>query len=135
MNDQANQAAGLDSRIAVLVVDDEEIAVESVAEYLERKGCRVESASNGSAALDLFDANPFDVVITDLRMPQMDGNELVLHIRERNTAIPIIVTTGHTSIGDELEIVSEGASAVLRKPIRLRELMQLIEELTGRDLT
>ncbi len=126
---EKNDESSLAKESSVLIVDDEEIASQSIAEYLERKGYVVHTASNGQEAIQIFENNNIDSVVTDLRMPEMDGNELVHLIRKKNQDIPIVVATGHTTLGDEKEIVSEGASAVLRKPIRLKELSNLLSEL------
>jgi len=114
----------------VLVVDDEEMAVQCLAEHLERKGYRVATAGNGAEALELYRADPADAVITDLRMPKMDGNELIRRLREVSPDLPIFVTTGHTSIGDDKKTVSQGATAVLKKPVSLREITKRLEAAT-----
>lgn len=112
---------------SVLIVDDEVLAAESVAEYLERNGLIVSIATNGAEAIEAFRIQPTDAVITDLRMPTMDGNELIRRLRQQNQNLPIIVTTGHTMVGDDDEILAEGANIVLKKPVRLREILDHLE--------
>ncbi len=106
----------------VLFVDDEETIVEEVAEYLRRNGYDVAVAGSGLEALELHRSRPADVVITDLFMPEMNGNELIRRLRRTHPDLPIMVMTGHTTFGDEKETITEGASVVLKKPISLREL-------------
>lgn len=84
------------------------------------------TARNGAEAMAAYDAHAIDIVITDLRMPIMDGNELIRRLRGADADLPIIVATGHTMLYDEEDIVADGASAVITKPIRLRELGTLI---------
>ncbi len=116
----------------ILFVDDEEAIVEEVAEYLGRKGYDVATAVNAIEALDLHKARPADVVVTDLFMPEMDGAELIRRLRQTDPDLPIVVVTGHTTFGDDRDIVAEGASAVLKKPIILRELTDSLKEMARR---
>ena len=118
---------------SILIVDDEVLAAESIAEYLERNGCLVYTANNGAEALEIYHHHPTDVVITDLRMPLMDGNELIRLLRKQNQKLPIIVTTGHTMIGDDEEIIAEGANVVLKKPVRLREILTQVETICAKQ--
>jgi CheY-like chemotaxis protein len=81
--------------IRILVVDDEIDAMEIISGYLEAQGFNVSAASNGEDALAIAGIVKPDILITDIRMPQMDGNTLVKELRERNPALPVIVMTGH----------------------------------------
>ncbi|MCH6591030.1 MAG: response regulator, partial [Proteobacteria bacterium] len=105
------------------VVDDEEVIAEELAEYLQLKGYDVATAGSGLEALELYRSRPADIVITDLLMPEMDGNELIRRLRRTDPDLPIMLVTGHTTFGDEKESVTEGASVVLKKPIVLSELL------------
>jgi len=107
----------------ILVVDDEEGIAEELAEYLQLKGYDVATAGSGLEALELYRSRPADIVITDLLMPEMDGNELIRRLRRTDPDLPIMLVTGHTTFGDEKESVTEGASVVLKKPIDLSELL------------
>jgi CheY-like chemotaxis protein len=116
----------------VLFVEDEEAIVKEVAEYLRRKGYEVVTAGNAVEALELQASRPADMVITDLLMPGMGGNELIRRLRQAYPELPIVVMTGHTNFGDEQDIVAEGASAVLQKPISLRELSERLQRMVTR---
>ncbi len=72
------------------------------------------------------------MVITDLLMPGMGGDELIRRLRQADPELPIVVMTGHTNFGDEHGIVAEGASVVLRKPISLRELSKRLQQVVNR---
>ncbi|MFQ5619694.1 MAG: response regulator, partial [Rhodospirillales bacterium] len=111
----------------VLFVEDEEAIVEEVADYLRRKGFEVVTAGNAVEALELHASRPADMVITDLLMPGMGGDEFIRRLRQAEPELPIVVVTGHTNFGDEQDIVAEGASAVLQKPISLRELSERLQ--------
>ena len=108
----------------ILVVDDEEAVAAEMAEYLRRKGYDVVTAGNAREALELHRSRPADIVITDLLMPGMGGNELIQRLRRSDPELPIVVVTGHTTFGDDRDAVAEGASVVLKKPIVLRELTE-----------
>ncbi len=108
----------------ILFVDDEKDIVEEVAEYLVYEGYDVATAGNGWEALELHQSRPADLVITDLLMPGMRGDELIRRLRETQPDLPILVMTGHTTFGEDQDIVAEGASAVLKKPIDLHELSE-----------
>ncbi len=116
----------------VLVVDDEEAIVEEVAEYLRRKGYDVATAGNAAEALELQRSRPADMVITDLLMPGMGGNELIRRLRHTDPQLPVVVMTGHTTVGDEQGIVAEGASIVLQKPVSLHELSEHLQQIVNR---
>ena len=116
--------------LCLLLVDDEELALEGIQEYLSRQGHQVITARNGKEALLQFAALPIDVVVTDLRMPVRDGNMLIRELRRQST-LPIIAMTGHAGLQDEEVALSDGASVVLRKPIRLRDLASALEKATA----
>ncbi|MFQ5764558.1 MAG: PAS domain S-box protein [Rhodospirillales bacterium] len=107
----------------VLVVDDEEMIAEELAEYLQPNGYDVATAGSGLEALELHRSRPADIVITDLFMPEMNGNELIRRLRRSHPDLPIVVVTGHTTFGDEKKSIAGGASVVLKKPIDLPELL------------
>ena len=123
--------------IRVLVVDDEEPTARNTAEYLEYAGYATATAGNGAEALELFASDPFDVVVTDRRMPVMDGNQLIRRLRALDPNLPIIAMTGQGSLDDGQTAPADGndgaaveASVVLRKPVRLRELEGHVRRLT-----
>ena len=115
--------------LKVLVVDDEELAAEDLAEYLERKGHSAQTATDGEEAFKQYKDGNFDVVITDLRMPKMDGYELMKKIHEQDPDIPVFIITGHTTIGEDREIEAKGALNVLAKPISLRQIAESLSQL------
>jgi len=126
----SNTAARQNTRI--LVVDDEIDAMEIISGYLEAQGYNVSAASNGEDALAIAGVVQPDILITDIRMPQMDGNSLVKELRSRDPALPVIVMTGHP--GDaERPVDDDGADApvmVMSKPLNLKELLGILDELS-----
>ncbi len=114
--------------VHVLVVEDEPLAAGQMARYLAGKGYRASTVSDGLAGLRVHRKDPADIVVTDLRMPHLDGYELIRELRRDNPDLPIIVVTGHIRMeGGEEE--RTGAAVVLRKPINLRELGQTVKRM------
>ncbi len=113
----------------VLVVDDEVYAAEAMMEYLFSHGFQVNMAGDGEEALELYDADPVDVVVTDIRMPRMDGHILIKQLKERNPNLPIIVVTGHTGMDDyDPDDLNRHAFTVMKKPVSLAELASQVEK-------
>lgn len=113
----------------ILVVDDNVDLAENVAEALELAGARVEVAATGRAALQRLEAGAFDLVLTDMRMPEVSGLELIRALRARDPATPIIVMTAFTNGAELDEARDRGALDVLEKPIDLDRVMALVDRL------
>jgi signal transduction histidine kinase/CheY-like chemotaxis protein len=126
--------------LRVLVVDDDPSLLESLRISLLDEGHKVTTAAGGQAGIDTFRAaqksgKSYDVVITDLRMPDVDGRQVVAHVRRMAPATPIILLTGWGQ-----QVVTDGAhplavDRLLGKPPRIRELRAALAELTGRRAT
>ncbi len=102
---------------SILIVDDEPLIRELLSEVLEKDGYQVVSVSNGHQALRKIRQNYFDMVITDVRMPEMDGITLLKKIKELSPATSVIVITAYGSIDDAVKAMKMGASDYLTKPI------------------
>ena len=87
----------------VLLVEDEINMAKTQAKILQRKGYTVDTACNGREALRLFDDVAFDLVITDLKMPVMDGIQLLREMHAKERGCPVIVLTGHGTIESAVE--------------------------------
>ena len=111
----------------VLVVDDESAAREGLKKLLEQDGYRVETAESGRHALDVADELSPDVVITDLKMPGMDGIELLGALSERDPDVPIIVVTAFGEISSAVDAMRAGAANFLTKPVDFDALTVTIE--------
>ncbi len=115
--------------VRVLVVDDDLGICRSLAELLEAEGCRVETANDGAEALRRIESDPFDVVLTDVVMPNMDGHELFKTLRQRCPELPVLMMTAFHYDKDHIIKRSrlEGLEGVLfKKPVdpdRLREVL------------
>lgn len=112
--------------IKILVVDDEEDAAHSLSEFLEDLGHLVYTAYNGQEAISIFDSDPADIVITDIRMPVMDGIELIRLLRERSADISIFAMTGHSPMGAEAEVQYGAVTGIWKKPLSLSEVAKIL---------
>ena len=113
----------------ILVVDDEPLAAQQVARFLERADVRTSIANSGHAALASDRNDAADLIVTDLRMPDGDGVELIRGIRAHDPDRPIIVVTGQVLREAEAEALEAGASELLRKPLDLHELSAAVARL------
>ena len=111
----------------ILIADDEEAARRSLAQILEEDGFKVSLASNGEEALTLVAQESPDVLLTDLRMPVMDGHELLNRVRQGYPDIPVVIMTAHGTIASAVQAVRDGAEDYLTKPIDVEDLELLIE--------
>jgi len=119
-------------KAAILVVDDEPLACFTIAEMVEAAGYRAVQANSAQTALELMETNEFDALITDIVMPEMDGNALISAIRVKANSLPIIAVSGsgRTSSYDYVKVAEQvGASKVLHKPFLLEELENTLAEL------
>ncbi len=115
-------------RKQVLIVEDNDVARKQLQQLLQGDGqLQVDTASNGRQALRKLEEKHYSIVVTDLRMPEVDGLELIKEVQRRSLPVTIIVTTGHGSIDDAVTAIRSGAYDFLTKPIdvdNLRLVMQ-----------
>lgn len=116
----------------VLLVDDDVMVRQLLRRNLERAGYRITEASNGLEALELFDADPPHLVLTDIMMPVMNGLEMIVEMRRRRPGIPLIAITGCAGPGDAMLLLARdlGASRAFAKPIDMRALLLAVAELS-----
>lgn len=113
--------------MTILTIDDEENIRNGLADNFELEGYDVLKASNGKEGLALIAQGNVDLVITDLRMDGMSGEEVVRHVTTENPGIPIIVLTGHGSIDDATAAIKSGAYDFLTKPLDLDHLNLIVK--------
>lgn len=101
----------------ILIIDDEAVVRRSFSYYLEDLDYTTIMAENGRIGVELFESNAIDLVLTDLRMPEMDGLEVLQRIRESSPETPIIVVSGTGVIGDAVEALRNGAWNYVLKPV------------------
>jgi DNA-binding NtrC family response regulator len=111
----------------VLVVDDDPLVRETVEELLEDRGMRAKVVGDGAAALAAAEAEEFDVVLSDIRMPGRDGMEILPELRELRPATPVILMTGFASIDSAVEAMRAGAFDYLTKPFKSDAMLAALE--------
>lgn len=113
--------------MTILTIDDEENIRNGLADNFELEGYDVLKAANGKEGLKLIAQGNVDLVITDLRMDGISGEEVVRHVTTENPGIPIIVLTGHGSIDDATAAIKAGAFDFLTKPLDLDHLNLIVK--------
>ncbi|MBD3309089.1 response regulator [candidate division KSB3 bacterium] len=111
----------------LLIVDDETIQRDIVCDILEDQGYDVVALGSGAEALEYLQASPVDVVLTDLRMPGMDGVELLQRIKAVDPEIVVVVITAYGSVESAVEAMKKGAYHYLSKPLGKEELTLVVE--------
>jgi len=113
----------------ILVVDDEKIIRESLSYILKKEGYEVEDAENGKIAYNILKERSFDLVITDLEMPEMKGTELLEEIIKLNVQTSTIVITAYGSLESAISALRNGASDYILKPVEFDELLIKVKKL------
>jgi DNA-binding NtrC family response regulator len=116
-----------DGDFKILVVDDSRELREILEEYLGCEGDNVEGANNGKEALEKYRNNFYDLIITDLNMPELAGMELIKTIRQENEVTEFVIITGYASIDSAVEAIKTGAFDYIVKPFRMEELKVVIK--------
>ncbi len=115
----------------ILVIDDEEILTRSFALLLEKKGYEVLTVKNGQDAEAIIDEEVIDLVISDIRMPGMNGIEVVKLIRSKHENIPVIFVTGYADQKLQEEAQKLNPTAYVHKPFDALELTEIVKSSLG----
>ncbi|WP_052090640.1 PAS domain S-box protein [Desulfosporosinus sp. HMP52] len=121
--------------LKILIVEDDKVNLTVLELMLKQKGHVIRAVTNGSEALSLHAKNQFDVIFMDIQMPIMDGIEATAKIREREGEgrhTPIIALTAFALMGDREKFLSKGFDEYIPKPIKMEELVQVLEEVVSR---
>jgi two-component system response regulator HydG len=118
--------------IRVLVIDDDKNLAQTVAESLGRKGHACTVATSGRAGADKVEAGGFDVVLTDLKMADLDGLAIVRLVREKLPDAVVVVVTGHGDVRTAVEAMNLGAASFLEKPVDLAALRAIVDKAAER---
>jgi two-component system response regulator HydG len=112
---------------AVLVVDDSADMVDTLGRYLGNEGFAVELATSGAVALGRLESETFDVVLTDLRMPEVDGLDLLEGIHRLDPHLPVIIMTAFGDIDSAVDAIQRGAYHYVTKPFKMATVRMLVE--------
>jgi DNA-binding NtrC family response regulator len=114
--------------VRILVVDDEPMMADSLKQNLAEEGYLVDSAATGAEAIELFDQGGHHLAICDLQLPDMDGLELMRHMKDARPTTEVIVVTGYGSVQKAVEATKAGAFYFVEKPFDFEELQPLVEK-------
>lgn len=116
------------AKTQLLLVDDEERFLTTTRVLLEKRGINTFTATNGLDAIRVLDANKMDVVILDVKMPGLDGVEVLRKVKLRHPLVEVIMLTGHASVESAVEGLKLGAFDYLMKPCDISELLDKVGE-------
>ena len=115
------------TRAAVLIVDDDELLVRGLARSLRSRGYVVSTATSGEEAIGHAKTHRFDVVLSDISMPCMDGIQLLKQLREVDMLVPVVLVTGEPTVSTAMDAVEYGAFRYLSKPLNGEVVSQVID--------
>jgi ATP-dependent Lon protease len=116
----------------ILVVDDEEIARTNMEYILRKDGYQVASAASGVEALEKFETQDFDLVLTDLKMEKMDGLQLLQAVKQISPTTELVMITGYATVSTAVDALRQGAAHYLSKPINLDDLRLTVKEMVSK---
>jgi DNA-binding NtrC family response regulator len=117
-----------ETKIKLLICDDEIKFLESIAQRLELRGFDVTKASGGQEAVDAAGQGGFDLALLDLKMPGMNGIEVLEILKKKHKYLEVIILTGHGSIDSAVESTKLGAFSYLSKPYELENLLEVLKD-------
>ena len=116
----------------ILIVDDNAAFTRAVERFLTARGHTARTARDGVEAVEHIQVGRPDLAICDIRMPRMDGHDLLRWIRRSTPGLPVILVTGQPSVDSAVEALREGADDYLTKPLDLQELTETIERVRAK---
>jgi DNA-binding NtrC family response regulator len=115
-------------KMKILLVDDEERFLATTQKLLAKKGIDAVTAPSGAEALDILNSKKIHVVILDVKMPGMDGNETLKAIKTRFPLVEVVMLTGHATVESAIDGLKSGATDYLMKPTSIDELIEKAAE-------
>ena len=118
----------------VLLIDDERAIRRALREILEFEGCVVEEAENGAQALEKLKTHTYELIFSDIKMPQMDGLELLDQILALGIETPVIMISGHGTVETAVGAIKKGAFDFIEKPLDLNRILVILRQVKDRNL-
>ena len=112
--------------LQILLLDDEPIVGKRLAPALTKLGCQVETFSEPLAAAQRLTEKDFDIVVTDIRMDELDGIEILQRVKERNQRTRVVMITGYATLEVAREALAKGAFDFIAKPFKPRDLLETV---------
>jgi PleD family two-component response regulator len=123
----------MEEKITILIVDDEEVMRNLLCDILTDAGYKVEAVSCGGEAIEKVQQDKFSIVVTDLKMPGMNGIEVIKKLKGINSGVCVIIITAYPSIESVIEAMREGAYDYIVKPFNIEELRLVIRRAAERQ--
>lgn len=117
----------------ILLIDDERAIRRALKEILEFENCQVEEAESGMQALTLLGQKSFDLIFSDIKMPQMDGIELLDQIKQLEIETPVVMISGHGNVETAVGAIKKGAFDFIEKPLDLNRILVLLRQVKDRN--
>ena len=111
----------------ILIVDDHDSSREALQEVIEREGHKPIVARDGRGAIGLLADEPVDIVLTDLRLPDVDGLEILKAVQKDMPDVPVVLITGHGTVDTAVSAMKMGAQDYLTKPININEISRAVK--------
>jgi EAL domain-containing protein (putative c-di-GMP-specific phosphodiesterase class I) len=115
----------------VLLVDDDQLVLRGLGRVLRHHGYEITTATNGRDAAQLIDQHSYDVVLSDIAMPGMDGIQLLREVRARDLSVPVVMITGSPALSSAIQALELGAFHYLTKPIAIDDMERIIDKAAG----
>ena len=122
----------MNNKAKILIVDDERVALKNLEYIMKKEGYEVVGTQSGPNALRYLDEQPFDVVLTDMRMEKVDGMQVLKKCRERHPDTEVIMITGYATLEAAVETMKLGAFSYIAKPFKLDEVRKAVKEAVER---
>ena len=116
------------NRNRILIVDDEQIALRNLEHIMKKEGYEVTATQSGQNALKLLEEQQFDLVLTDLKMEKVDGNQILKRCKELSADTEVIMITGYASLQSAIQVMKKGAYDYITKPFKLDEVRKVVKE-------
>lgn len=116
----------------ILIVDDELEFLELMTNRLQKRGFTVVTCSSGESALEAIGKEAFDAMVLDVKMPGMDGIEVLQRVKQGQPDLPVLLLTGHASVEAAMTGVESGAADYLLKPVPFNDLVVRLQDMAGR---
>ncbi len=118
----------MNDKLRIMVVDDEAIVGKRLKPSLEREGYEVETFGDGTSALERMAQKEFDIIVTDVRMDDVDGMQILEHVRAHSPRSKVIIITGYATVELAREALVKGAFDFIAKPFKPGDLRAIIEK-------
>ncbi|MEY3844776.1 MAG: hypothetical protein RL293_1198 [Bacteroidota bacterium] len=117
----------------VLIIDDERAIRRALKEILEYENCQVLEAENGKEGLELIRSNSLDVIFCDIKMPLVDGMELLEQVQREGNEVPIVMISGHGTLETAVQAIKIGAFDFIEKPLDLNRILVILRNVKDRN--